>query len=88
MKASWDKVRSDITSSNQRILTITADQKRLRDNMRELPKDSDLFKRYLKTLEEQETEMDTLQAKLKTLQGDEATTRTAYDNYLANLSAE
>jgi len=88
MKGSWDKVRSDITTSNQRIQTITADQKRLRDNMRELPKDSDLFKRYLKTLEEQETEMDTLQLNLKTLQGDEAKTRTAYDGYLANLSAE
>ena len=88
MKASWDKVRSDITTSNQRIQTITADQKRLRDNMRELPKDSDLFKRYLKTLEEQETEMDTLQARLKTLQGDEATTRAAYDLYLENLSGE
>ncbi|MSR53359.1 MAG: DUF4139 domain-containing protein [Gemmataceae bacterium] len=88
VKGGWDKVRSDITTSNQRIQTITADQKRLRDNMRELPKDSELFKRYLKTLEEQETEMDTLQAKLKTLQGDEAKTRLAYDHYLANLSAE
>ena len=32
--------------------------------------------------------MDDLQAKLKTLHGDEAKTRTAYDDYLANLTAE
>ncbi|HJZ94460.1 MAG TPA: DUF4139 domain-containing protein [Gemmataceae bacterium] len=88
VKGNWDKVRQDIQASNTRIQTITADQKRLRDNMRELPKDSDLFKRYLKNLEEQEKEMDDLQAKLKTLHGDEARTRAAYDDFLANLSAE
>jgi hypothetical protein len=32
--------------------------------------------------------MDELQAKLKTLQTDEAKARAAYDDYLANLSAE
>jgi hypothetical protein len=40
------------------------------------------------TLEEQEKEMDDLSAKLKTLQGDEAKTRAAYDDFLVNLSAE
>jgi hypothetical protein len=88
VKGNWDKVRQDIQAASTRIQTITADQKRLRDNMRELPKDSDLFKKYLKILEEQETEMDQLQAKLKTLHADEAKTRAAYDDFLANLSAE
>jgi hypothetical protein len=88
VKAGWDKVRQDIQTSNQRIQTITVDQKRLRDNLRETPKESPLFQRYLKTLEEQEKEMDDLQAKLKTLHGEEARTRAAYDEYLANLSAE
>jgi hypothetical protein len=88
VKANWDKVRQDIQASNQRIQTITVDQKRLRDNLRETPKESPLFQRYLKTLEEQEKEMDDLQAKLKTLQGDEAKTRASYDDFLANLSAE
>ena len=32
--------------------------------------------------------MDDLQTKLKTLQADEAKTRSAYDHFLANLSAE
>jgi hypothetical protein len=88
VKGAWDKVRQDIQAAGTRVQTITQDQKRLRDNMRELPRDSDLFKRYLKTLEEQETEMDGLQAKLKALHGDEAKTRAAYDDFLANLSAE
>jgi hypothetical protein len=88
VKATWDKAREEIATAGKRIQTITVDQKRLRDNMRELPKDSDLFKRYLKTLETQETEMDELQAKLKALHADEARTRSAYDDFLANLSAE
>jgi hypothetical protein len=88
VKGSWDKVRQDIQAANTRVQTITQDQKRLRDNMRELPRDSDLFKRYLKTLEEQEKEMDDLQAKLKALQADEAKAKAAYDDFLANLSTE
>jgi hypothetical protein len=88
VKSSWDKARQDIQNANVRIQTITADQKRLRENMRELPKDSALFMRYLKTLDEQEKEMEDLQKSVKTLQGDEAKTRAAYDNFLANLSAE
>jgi hypothetical protein len=88
VKAAWDKARQDIQAVNARVQAITADQKRLRENLRETPKESPLFQRYLKTLEEQETEMDDLSAKLKTLQGDEARTRAAYDDFLANLSAE
>src|SRR5262245_44051318 len=88
VKGSWDKVRQDIQAAGTRVQTITADQKRLRDNMRELPRDSELFKRYLKTLEAQETEMDDLQSKLKALHADEAKAKAAYDAFLANLSAE
>jgi len=88
LKAGWDTVRQDIATANTRIQTITADQKRLRDNMRELPRDSDLFKRYLKTLDDQEKEMDDLQAKLKKFHADEAEARRGYETFLANLSAE
>ena len=88
MKAGWDAVRQEIGNADRRILTITVDQKRLRENLRETPKESPLFQRYLKTLEEQEKEMDDLQAKLKKMHADEATTRTALDKYLAELSAE
>jgi hypothetical protein len=88
MKAAWDKLRQEIGDSDRRIQTITADQKRIRDNLRETPKESPLFAKYLKTLEDQEKEMDDLQAKLKKLHADEAGTRASYDNYLANLSAE
>jgi len=88
VKGIWDKVRQDIQNSNVRIQTITVDQKRLRENMRELPKDSQLFMKYLKNLEDQETEMDNLQKSLKTLHAEEGKSRAAYDFFLTNLSAE
>ena len=79
---------SDIQSSIERIQWINFEKTRQRDNLGETPKESPLFQRYLKTLEEQEKEMDDLQAKLSTLLGEEAKTRAAYDDILANLSAE
>jgi hypothetical protein len=88
VKSAWDTVRQEIQAAGTRVQTITTDQKRLRENMRELPKESKLFEKYLKTLEDQEKEMEDLQAKLKSLQADEAATRAAYDNFLANLSVE
>src|SRR4029077_7609626 len=88
VKSSWDKARQDIQAVTTRVQAITVDQKRLGENLRETPKESPLFQRYLKTLEEQEKEMDDLSARLKSLHGDEAKTRAAYDDYLANLSAE
>ena len=88
VKATWDTIRLDIQAANQRVQTITVDQKRLRDNLRETPKESPLFQRYLKTLEEQEKEMEELQTKLKKLQGDEAAAKKAFDNFLANLTVD
>jgi hypothetical protein len=88
LKGTWDKARQDIQAVTTRIQAITTDQKRVRDNLRETPKESPLFQRYLKTLEEQEKEMDDLSAKLKALHADEARAKTSYDDFLANLSAE
>jgi hypothetical protein len=88
VKGTWDKARQDIQAVTTRVQAITADQKRLRENLRETPKESPLFQRYLKTLEAQETEMDDLQAKVKALHADEARAKAAYDDFLANLSAE
>ncbi len=88
MKSGWDNLRQEIGNADRRIQTITVDQKRLRDNLRETPKESPLFQRYLTTLENQEKEMDELQVKLKKLHADEATSKAKFDNYLANLSSE
>ena len=43
VKSTWDKARQDIQAVNQRVQAITVDQKRLRENLRETPKESPLF---------------------------------------------
>lgn len=88
MKSQWDKLRQEIADADRRVQTITADQKRLRDNLRETPKESPLFTRYLTTLENQEKEMDELQVKLKKLHGEEAASRKGYETFLVNLSSD
>ncbi len=88
MKAKWDDVRREITNINTRIQTITTDQTRIRQNLREVPKDSEAYTRYLKKFDDQEKEMDDLHAKLKTQQENEFKTRTAYENFLRNITLD
>ena len=88
MKATWDDVRREITNINTGVQTITTDQNRIRQNLREVPKDSEAYTRYLKKFDDQEKEMDDLHAKLKTRQTEEFTTRTRYENFLRNVTLD
>src|SRR5262249_20124575 len=67
---------------------ITQDQDRLRRNLREVPADSDVHKRYLKKLDQQETRIEKLQAQLKELRDGAHAQQKEYDAFLANLSVE
>ncbi|QVL32951.1 DUF4139 domain-containing protein [Telmatocola sphagniphila] len=88
LKKKWDDTRRDIQEVNNRINTITQDQNRLRQNFRELPKESEAYKKYLKKFDEQEKEMDQLSDKLRDLQKQDQLGRVAYENYLGNLTVE
>ena len=88
MKGKWDDVRREIGNINVRIQTITTDQNRIRQNLREVPKDSEAYKRYLTKFDDQEKEMDDLHAKLKTLQDQEHKTRVAYETFLQNITLD
>jgi hypothetical protein len=88
IKGKWDATRREIATVQNRINTITQDQQRLRLNLRETPKEAEAYQRYLKKLDDQEKEMDTLHAKLKDLQTQEHKDHVAYENYLSNLTIE
>jgi hypothetical protein len=88
MKAKWDDVRGEITKINARIQTISQDQNRIRQNLREVPKESEAYKRYLEKFDVQEKEMDSLHAKLKDFQEQEHKTRVAYENFLSNITLD
>jgi hypothetical protein len=71
---------------NVRIQTITNDQNRIRQNLREVPKESEAYKRYLTKFDEQEKEMDSLHSQLKQLQEQEHAKRVTYETFLQNIS--
>ena len=88
MKSKWDDVRREINNINVRIQTITADQNRIRANLREVPKESEAYKRYLDKFDVQEKEMDSLHAKLKDQQELEFKARTGYEDFLRNITLD
>jgi hypothetical protein len=85
LKGKWDDVVREIQKVNTRIQTITADQNRIRQNLREVPKEAEAYKRYLAKFDEQEKEMDSLHSQLKQLQEQEHAKRVTYENYLSNI---
>ena len=64
------------------------DQARLRANLKEMPATAEAYKRYLKKFDDQETQIEDYQAKIKKLQGVELDQKKEFDDYLANFSAE
>jgi hypothetical protein len=86
VKGAWDNTRRDIATLQVRINTITKDQERLRQNLREFPKDSDIYKEYLAKFTKQEKEMTELDVKLADLQKKEHNDKVAYETFLSNIS--
>jgi len=69
----------------QQIRTITDDQPRIREDMGKLDHGTDLYKRYVKKLSDQEDELEKLRPQVKELQERENELRKALDDYLLGL---
>jgi chaperonin cofactor prefoldin len=72
----------------QEIRTISEEQNRLRQNMNALDRGSDLYKRYVTKLGEQETRIETLRGEIADLQKKEQQQRKALEDYVAGLTLE
>ncbi len=70
----------------RQITVIEAEQKRIRENMSELPKDSDLFRRYVTKFTEQEDQIDTLRKQTTTTIDEETRLKKSLDEFLAGLN--
>lgn len=77
-KAAQQKVAGDINA-------ITADQSRIRDNLRSVDSQSALHKRYMDKLAEQETQLEKLQAAANAAADAAQTADAAVDAYIAGL---
>jgi hypothetical protein len=86
VKESWDVARRELANVVADLQRLSADQDRIRKNLRETPKEAEVYATYLKKLSDQEKEIDSLTSKQKTLMGDEFQARKKYDDFLANIS--
>jgi hypothetical protein len=86
IKGKWDEVRRDLQQVTADVQRITTDQDRIRKNLRETPKEAEVYGTYLKKLSDQEKELDGLTTQQKKLMADEVNTRKAYEEFLGNLS--
>ncbi|VTR97685.1 DUF4139 domain-containing protein [Tuwongella immobilis] len=88
IKGKCDQAERELAQVTAEIERITTDQTRLRQNLREVPPTAEAYKRYLKKFDEQETEMDALTERQKSLQTSVHQARVAYETFLSNLTVE
>ena len=69
----------------RQVQIIFDEQNRIRQNMAQLPKDSDLFRRYVTKFDEQETKIDQLRDQIKKAIADEVADREALNKFLVEL---
>jgi hypothetical protein len=88
LKRKLEATRREIAGAERQLKSILDDQARLRANLERVPPGSEAYKRYLKKFDDQEVEIEKLQDAIKKLQATEQEQRTAYEEYLSNLSVE
>jgi hypothetical protein len=86
VKHVWDESRRELQQIGADIQRIAADQDRIRKNLRETPKEAEVYQDYLKKLSAQEKEMDKLTEKQKALMAQEHEARKSFDAFLTNLN--
>ena len=83
-----DRVNQTIaerTRREQRINEISQEQARIRENMAKIIQSSELYSRYVKKLDEQETELEKLRQEIESLKSRESDQQKEVNNFLLNL---
>jgi hypothetical protein len=84
-KAAIQAVMNRRQELERQIAVIDQEQKRIRDNLAQLPRDSDLFRRYVTKLTEQEDKIDALRGQVTASVEEEQKLRKALDEFLLKL---
>ncbi len=85
LRSKLDETRAQKARQEQRIQEITAEHTRIRENMQRLAQNSDLYTRYVKKLDQQETELEKLRKDIESLKNTEEEQRRELQNYVMNL---
>jgi hypothetical protein len=88
LKAKVNDAAREIAQLQKQLNDITTDQGRLRANLKEMPQTAEAYKRYLKKFDEQETQIEDYQKRIKALQDTEFAHRKTFEEFLAKLDVE
>ena len=88
MQAEMADVATERAEREQRITEIEQEQERIRQNMRELDRQSQLYKNYVEKFTEQEAEFEQLRDEIKELRGKEDAAKKALQDYTMGLNLE
>lgn len=79
-------LEGQIRQQEARIKSITDDQARIRENMRALDRNSDLYRQYVQKLAQQEREIEQARAEIERLQEQRARAQRELSDYIAGLN--
>jgi hypothetical protein len=79
-------IEGQIRQQEARIKGITDDQARIRENMRALDRNSDLYRQYVQKLTQQEREIEQARAEIERLQQQRARAQRELSEYIAGLN--
>ena len=85
LRSKLDDVHVQRTRLDQRTAEITTEHARIRENMQRLQQNSDLYTRYVKKLDQQETELENLRKEIERLKNMEEDHRRELQNYVMSL---
>jgi hypothetical protein len=85
-KHAMQQVASERGRLEKQIADISQEQERIRKNMGQLDRNSELYRRYVQKFGEQENAVETMREQIQKLTVEEARLRTSLDEYLLNLN--
>jgi hypothetical protein len=88
LRDTLSKTTAEKNRREQRVNEISQEQSRIRENMTRLNQSSDLYTRYVKKLDQQETELEGLRKQIEGLKDQEAKQQRDLTDYLLNLEVE
>jgi hypothetical protein len=85
-KQALQQLAQDHQRLDQQIVAIGQEQDRIRQNMGQLDRTTELYKRYVEKFGDQETKVEKMREQIQKLTTEEAQLRRALDDYLINLN--
>jgi hypothetical protein len=88
MRTELEQMGATLKDQRAQAKEISEEQARLRTNMEKLPQTSELYKRYLGKLDQEETALEKVQAEVKQKEVEERRQKKEYDGFLEKLNVE